>query len=52
MFLVHTRDAGGSRVVNQFIKKSADESQSAAKAAVIASLRSGIASAAKGSTSG
>jgi hypothetical protein len=46
------RSTGGTRIVNQFVKRSADESKAAARAAVIASLRSGIASAAKGSTSG
>jgi hypothetical protein len=36
------RDTGGIRVVNQFVKKTADETASAASAAVRAELKRGI----------
>lgn len=36
------RDAGGIRVVNQFVKKTADQTSGAAKAALTASLAAGI----------
>ena len=46
------RDTGGIRTVNQFVKRAADESRSRASAALVASLKAGIASAARGSTNG
>jgi len=40
------RDGGGIRVVNQFVKKTADESSGAARSALMAALKSGISAAA------
>lgn len=46
------RDGGGPRIVNQFVKKSADETQSASKAAVIATMTAGIEKYARATTNG
>lgn len=46
------RGTVGIRTVNQFVKRAADESQTAAKAAVISSLKGGLQSTAKGTSSG
>lgn len=46
------RDGGAVRVVNQFVKRSADQSRSQAEAAVIASLKSGINQVARATTNG
>lgn len=46
------RDSGTIRIVNQFIKRSADESRAAASAAVVSSLKSGIDQAARATTNG
>ena len=44
------RDAGGTRQVNQFVKRTADQTKSAAMSALRASLKSGIDKAAKKTT--
>jgi hypothetical protein len=41
------RDTGTTRIVNQFVKKTADETQAQANAAVMAALKNGIDAAAK-----
>ena len=46
------RDGGTIRSVNQFVKRAADESRSAATAAVTASVKSGIDAAARATTNG
>jgi hypothetical protein len=44
------RDAGGTRQVNQFVKRTADQTKSAAMSALRASLKSGIDKAARKTT--
>jgi hypothetical protein len=46
------RDGGSVRVVNQFVKRAADQSRGAAEAAVVQSVKSGIEAAAKATTNG
>ena len=46
------RDGGTIRTVNQFVKRSADESKAAAEAAIVSAVRSGIDSAARATTNG
>jgi hypothetical protein len=46
------RDGGTVRVVNQFVKRAADQSRTAAEAALVAAAKSGIDAAARASTSG
>lgn len=45
-------DSGTIRTVNQFVKRTADQTRSAASAAVTSSLRSGIEAAARATTNG
>jgi hypothetical protein len=46
------RDGGAIRSVNQFIKRSADQSRSQAEAAVVQAVKSGIDAAARATTNG
>jgi hypothetical protein len=46
------RDGGVIRSVNQFVKRSADQSRSQAEAAVVVSVKSGIETAARATTNG
>lgn len=46
------RDGGTIRSVNQFVKRAADESRSAAEAAIVSAVKSGIDAAARGTTHG
>jgi hypothetical protein len=46
------RDGGVIRSVNQFVKRSADQSRSQAEAAVVVSVKSGIEAAARATTNG
>lgn len=46
------RDGGTVRVVNQFVKRAADQSRSAAEAALVSAVKSGIESAARATTNG
>jgi len=46
------RDGGSVRVVNQFVKRAADQSRGQAEAAVVQSVKSGIDAAARATTNG
>lgn len=46
------RDSGTIRTVNQFVKRAADQSRSAAEAAVVVAVKSGIEAAARATTNG
>ena len=46
------RDGGSVRAVNQFVKRSADQSRAAAQAAVASAVKSGIDAAARATTNG
>ena len=46
------RDSGSTRAVNQFVKRAADQSRTAAEAALVSAAKSGIDAAARATTGG